>query len=67
MGLFTIGLKLNNNIFMIMNKKILNEVNRQRQIMGLPSILLKEDTGFASIGDFFSSFMLTKNSTNQDR
>ena len=57
MGLFTIGLKLNNNIFMIMNKKILNEVNRQRQIMGLPSILLKEDTGFASIGDFFSSFV----------
>lgn len=42
---------------MNMNKKILNEINRQRNIMGLPSILLKEDTGLASIGDFFASFV----------
>jgi hypothetical protein len=38
-----------------MNKKILNEINRQRQIMGLPTILLKEDTGISSIGEYFAN------------
>jgi hypothetical protein len=40
-----------------MDKKILNEINRQRQIMGLPTILLKEDTGISSIGEYFANFV----------
>lgn len=38
-----------------MEKSLINEINRQRQIMGLNPILIKEDTGFGSIGEFFAN------------
>ena len=54
MMFYIIMLKLNKQIFIDMNQKILNEINRQRKIMGLSPVLIKEETGLSSIGEFFA-------------
>jgi len=65
-----IGLKLKNDIFIHMNKKIIYEVYRQHKLMGINKQILKENKiiriGSEFIRDFFNtSQKAIKNSTDE--